>query len=179
MSNREALVAVAVAFLVGVLVAGSLRESGPTPQKEPGATIAGPTLRWRITSAFGTHLPALGENPLEVAERLRRASRGRRGGASVSARHACRQAAAEAGHHRFEGLLLSAAPACRLWSCTGHWKASGCTNNRTLTAARTATKTASSGQVAERYSWGNGCCRAKAAAALTSGCRASKSHAPI
>jgi len=77
MSNREALVAVAVAFLVGVLVAGSLRESGPIPQKEPGATIAGPTLRWRITSAFGTHLPALGENPLVVAERLRRASQGR------------------------------------------------------------------------------------------------------
>ena len=77
MSYREALVAVAVAFLVGLLVAGSLRESGPIPQEEPGATITGPSLRWRITSAFGTHLPALGENPLEVAERLRRASQGR------------------------------------------------------------------------------------------------------
>lgn len=99
MSTREALVAVVVAFGVGLLVAGSLpRWTGSTagdPRNEPGARsgpggggedledredrgeAAGPTVRWRVSSAFGTHLPGLGDNVVEVARRLAIASDGR------------------------------------------------------------------------------------------------------
>ena len=87
MSKREALVAVLIAFAAGVLGAGSLRdlgpdESRPAQNRRDGAVesirdVEGPILRWRVTSAFGTHLPTLGENPVQVADRLRTASRGR------------------------------------------------------------------------------------------------------
>ena len=81
MSNREALVAVLVAFVVGAIGALSLRpasDSSAAPIAESAAAQdRGPTLRWRITSAFGTQLPALGENPVQIADRLRLASSGR------------------------------------------------------------------------------------------------------
>ncbi len=87
MSKREALVAVLIAFAVGVISAGSLRDldgadasaasEGRSGVGEPIPDSDGPILRWRVTSAFGTHLPTLGENPVQVAERLRTASRGR------------------------------------------------------------------------------------------------------
>lgn len=90
MSNREVLVAVLIAFSVGVIGAGSLgnvKDSGSPSMsvgqrdsRGPGGSIGdsdGPILRWRVTSAFGTHLPTLGENPVEVADRLRTATRGR------------------------------------------------------------------------------------------------------
>jgi TRAP-type mannitol/chloroaromatic compound transport system substrate-binding protein len=80
MSLREALVAVFIAFLTGVLVAGSLRSdpSGRTAfSEDEGLSETTPHVRWRVTSAFGTHLPALGENAIDVAERLRTASGGR------------------------------------------------------------------------------------------------------
>ncbi|MEM9176273.1 MAG: TRAP transporter substrate-binding protein [Myxococcota bacterium] len=77
MSRREALVAVVVAFLVGLLAGGSLRPAREATRSSGDATTSGPALRWRVTSAFGTHLPALGDNPIEVADRLRAATRGR------------------------------------------------------------------------------------------------------
>ena len=77
MSQREALVAVVVAFLVGVLAAGSLRSGREDAPEGDGSGSAGPALRWRVTSAFGTHLPALGDNPLEVAAGLAAATDGR------------------------------------------------------------------------------------------------------
>ena len=83
MSKREALVAVLVAFFLGVIGAGSLRPvhaERALSGHEPGEAAERQTsamLRWRVTSAFGTHLPTLGENPVEVADRLRRASGGR------------------------------------------------------------------------------------------------------
>jgi len=90
MSNREVLVAVLIAFSVGVIGAGSLRnfdDSGSSStsmerRDHPGTDGSsgdptGPILRWRVTSAFGTHLPTLGENPVEVTDRLRTATRGR------------------------------------------------------------------------------------------------------
>ena len=79
-SKREALVAVLIAFVVGALAAGSLgRDAAPAlaASGSESAATAAPRLRWRVTSAFGTHLPSLGENPIEVAEQLRRASGGR------------------------------------------------------------------------------------------------------
>jgi TRAP-type mannitol/chloroaromatic compound transport system substrate-binding protein len=87
MSRREALAAVLIAFAVGVLAAGSLRSPdgagsslASLDRNGGGESIGlseGPILRWRVTSAFGTHLPTLGENPVQVADRLRAASRGR------------------------------------------------------------------------------------------------------
>jgi TRAP-type mannitol/chloroaromatic compound transport system substrate-binding protein len=80
-SRPEAFVAVLVALLVGVIGSLSLRPATPSL---PGAATAAAnragesaSLRWRVTSAFGTHLPALGENPVQVADRLREASDGR------------------------------------------------------------------------------------------------------
>ncbi len=83
MSKREALVAVLIAFAAGVLAGGSL--GPPRGDRSPSESVGGtnpngtttPRLRWRVTSAFGTHLPTLGENPVEVADRLRLASDGR------------------------------------------------------------------------------------------------------
>jgi TRAP-type mannitol/chloroaromatic compound transport system substrate-binding protein len=89
MSKREALVAVLVAFMVGVLAAGSLANRGASTLASDssdssdssgvstGDSIRMPTIRWRVSSAFGTHLPALGENPVQIADRLRLASDGR------------------------------------------------------------------------------------------------------
>jgi len=83
MSKREALTAVLIAFAVGLLAAGSLGRARPDLAPLPGegesdaARPSAPRLRWRVTSAFGTHLPSLGENPVDVASRLRAASDGR------------------------------------------------------------------------------------------------------
>ena len=87
MSKREAAIAVLVAFVAGVIAAASLPRqtsdraaqwpSSPAPPEDRGDTAGSEILRWRVTSAFGTHLPTLGENPVQVADRLRLASRGR------------------------------------------------------------------------------------------------------
>jgi TRAP-type mannitol/chloroaromatic compound transport system substrate-binding protein len=88
MSKPEALVAVVVAFIVGVIGSLSLRPASNAAGDVTGfrgtestiqANTEGQTslLRWRLTSAFGTHLPVLGDNPVRVAERLRAASDGR------------------------------------------------------------------------------------------------------
>ncbi len=69
LSNREALVAVIVALAVGLVAALALR--GPAVSET--ASVAGRTereIRWRLPVAFGTNLPALGDNVLYVAERV-------------------------------------------------------------------------------------------------------------
>ncbi|MFO0689703.1 MAG: TRAP transporter substrate-binding protein [Myxococcota bacterium] len=92
MSTREALLAVIVAFAVGLLVAGSLprwsglgargtdAEAGASARSEgrTGSPVRpeAAAVRWRVSSAFGTHLPGLGENVVEVARRLAVASDG-------------------------------------------------------------------------------------------------------
>jgi TRAP-type mannitol/chloroaromatic compound transport system substrate-binding protein len=68
MSPRAALVAVVTAFCVGVLASLALRPA--SRDAGPDARDHARTLRWRMPSAFGTHLPALGDNPAEVAERI-------------------------------------------------------------------------------------------------------------
>jgi TRAP-type mannitol/chloroaromatic compound transport system substrate-binding protein len=75
MSNRAALVAVITAFLVGVVSSLALR---PASKPVPVGEASGPaTLRWRLPSAFGTNLPALGDNVLDVSRRIAAASGGR------------------------------------------------------------------------------------------------------
>ena len=106
MSTRAALVAVVVAFVAGVLAAsvvppalfaaaradgagtGGLfaspdRSAAPAAgateaqQAADAARAPAPVVRWRVSSAFGTHLPALGRNAVEVARRVEAASGGR------------------------------------------------------------------------------------------------------
>jgi TRAP-type mannitol/chloroaromatic compound transport system substrate-binding protein len=75
-SNREALVAVAVALAAGVL--GSLALRAPARHEASAqASVAEREVRWRVPAAFGTNLPALGDNVLHVAETLAAASDGR------------------------------------------------------------------------------------------------------
>jgi TRAP-type mannitol/chloroaromatic compound transport system substrate-binding protein len=72
MSNRAALVAVATAFCVGLLASLAIRPA--TRIIENGQEAATTAIRWRLPSAFGTNLPALGDNVLHVAERIEAAS---------------------------------------------------------------------------------------------------------
>jgi TRAP-type mannitol/chloroaromatic compound transport system substrate-binding protein len=75
LSNREALVAVVVALTVGLLASLALR----APQRHesaPSTTDHEQNLRWRVPAAFGTNLPALGDNILYVSEQVDAASGG-------------------------------------------------------------------------------------------------------
>ena len=75
MSTRSALVAVIIAFLVGGIATLSLR---PPSRISSGEERRFDTpVRWRMPTAFATHLPALGENAPWVSERIAAASGGR------------------------------------------------------------------------------------------------------
>lgn len=69
MSNRAALVAVLTAFCVGLLASLALRPA--TDAVDASGAARAVQLRWRMPSAFGTNLPALGDNPAEVVETIR------------------------------------------------------------------------------------------------------------
>ena len=74
-SNKAALVGVLVAFVVGIVASLALRP--PSAQiVEGGDGTSLERVRWRVPVAFGTHLPALGDNILYVAERVSKASGG-------------------------------------------------------------------------------------------------------
>jgi len=75
LSNREVLVALAVAFSVGTLASLALRPPRPVVLSE-GATATAQTVRWRVPVAFGTNLPALGDNVLYLAAQVDAASDG-------------------------------------------------------------------------------------------------------
>jgi TRAP-type mannitol/chloroaromatic compound transport system substrate-binding protein len=75
MSPRAALVAVVTAFCVGLLASLALRPAGPD-DASAHARRSG-AVRWRMPSAFGTNLPALGDNPAEVVERIASVTNGR------------------------------------------------------------------------------------------------------
>jgi len=84
LSKRAALVAVCVALCVGVVASLALRPpsrsvaAAGTPGDAPrSGPDPGASLRWRVPTAFPTKLPALGDNPLYLAERLALASEGR------------------------------------------------------------------------------------------------------
>jgi len=75
MSPRAALVAVVTAFCVGLLASLALRPAtGGADADHAGRRGA---VRWRMPSAFGTNLPALGDNPAEVAARIEAVTGGR------------------------------------------------------------------------------------------------------
>lgn len=76
LSYRAAAVAVGTAFAVGLL--GSLAVRPPARTGDgAGGGAGGAVVRWRVPAAFGTNLPALGDNVPWVAEHLAEASGGR------------------------------------------------------------------------------------------------------
>jgi TRAP-type mannitol/chloroaromatic compound transport system substrate-binding protein len=79
MSNRAALVAVLTAFCLGALVALSLRPAHPLVESSSSSSSSTRLgeVRWRMPTAFGTNLPAIGENAVLIAERIAAVSDGR------------------------------------------------------------------------------------------------------
>jgi TRAP-type mannitol/chloroaromatic compound transport system substrate-binding protein len=65
-----------VALLVGVLASLALRAPSRHRPADDGPAFAAHH-RWRVPAAFGTNLPALGDNAVEVASRVAAASAGR------------------------------------------------------------------------------------------------------
>jgi TRAP-type mannitol/chloroaromatic compound transport system substrate-binding protein len=76
MSLRAALVAILVAFGVGLVGSLALRPAAPRVRGEV-ETTALPALRWRLATAFGTNLPVLGDNPVALSAGIAEASSGR------------------------------------------------------------------------------------------------------
>jgi TRAP-type mannitol/chloroaromatic compound transport system substrate-binding protein len=68
MSNRAALLAVFTAFSMGVVASLAIRPASQVVREGGGDGLA--EVRWRLPAAFGTNLPALGDNVLYVAETL-------------------------------------------------------------------------------------------------------------
>lgn len=74
-TNQSAAFAILIAFLVGVLGAASLRDSDK-PGNEAVATQS-TRVNWRVPVAFGTNLPALGDNILYVRGALQQSTEDR------------------------------------------------------------------------------------------------------
>ncbi len=80
-TNASALVAVLVAFAVGVLASLAIRPpggAGPGSEAVVGRDNGGEEarIRWRLPLSFQTTMPVLGDNPIYVADTLRSASSG-------------------------------------------------------------------------------------------------------
>jgi TRAP-type mannitol/chloroaromatic compound transport system substrate-binding protein len=80
-NNRTALFAVVVAFSVGVLGALTSRSESEAAKEAAvgmsGSVASAKPITWRVPVAFGTNLPALGDNILYVADTLKQATSGR------------------------------------------------------------------------------------------------------
>ena len=73
LSNREAIAAVLVAGITGLIASLALRSPQAPAPGDPTARALR-VIHWRMPVAFGTNLPALGDNALYVAEQVRAAS---------------------------------------------------------------------------------------------------------
>lgn len=77
MSNRAGLIAVIIAFVVGMLATLAIRPPGQREAMTPSSNgEVSASVRWRVPVAFGTNLEALGDNVLYVAETLAATSGG-------------------------------------------------------------------------------------------------------
>ncbi len=77
MSNRAALFAVITAFVVGII--GSLAIRPPGQARALVQTVQGEQparIHWRVPVVFQTTLPVLGDNPVYVADMIRKSSNG-------------------------------------------------------------------------------------------------------
>ena len=78
-NNQTALIAILTAFIVGVVAALGLSDRGESGARQAtldGETVQAP-VRWRTPVAFGTNLPALGDNILYVTDAIQASSGGR------------------------------------------------------------------------------------------------------
>ena len=77
-SNRAALVAVITAFLVGMIGTLAVRPPGQSaaPATQGEEQVAATRIRWRVPLVFQTTIPVLGDNPVYVADIIKRASGG-------------------------------------------------------------------------------------------------------
>ncbi|MCB1645441.1 MAG: TRAP transporter substrate-binding protein [Pseudomonadales bacterium] len=73
-SNRTALVAVVLSFLTGITGALALRDGAEQAVRPVDEAAVVASIHWRIPVAFGTNLPALGDNILYVADSLKAAT---------------------------------------------------------------------------------------------------------
>ena len=73
LSPGLALLAVATAFVVGILASLAIRPPGksPVPAADVGEGVVYDRVRWRVTSSFNTNMPVIGETNVVVAEYLR------------------------------------------------------------------------------------------------------------
>ena len=77
-NNRTAGFAVLIAFCAGLVIALAFRESHTLAPGNTGAEGTSlPAIHWRVPVAFGTNLPALGDNILIVAEMIEKSTAGR------------------------------------------------------------------------------------------------------
>ena len=74
-SNRAGLVAVVTAFFVGGIATLALRPANRVVREE-GVHLEAAPVHWKLPVAFGTQLPALGDNALYVSERIEATSGG-------------------------------------------------------------------------------------------------------
>lgn len=85
MSSRAALLAVCIAFATGLIASLAIRplsaaSTNPAADSTTTPGGQGPSnakIRWRIPIAFNSNLPALGDNPLYVADALSSSTGGR------------------------------------------------------------------------------------------------------
>ena len=73
-NNRTAVFAVLVAFVAGVIIALAFREGNNTSTGIVDSSEQLAPIHWRVPVAFGTNLPALGDNILIVAEMIEKAT---------------------------------------------------------------------------------------------------------
>lgn len=78
LSPKASLIAVATAFIVGLLVSLSIRPPGSAPNNDAlDASMAGrEQIRWRVTSSFTTNMPVVGETIVNFADNMRAVSAG-------------------------------------------------------------------------------------------------------
>ncbi|MGA0840693.1 MAG: TRAP transporter substrate-binding protein [Pseudomonadales bacterium] len=78
-SLRAAAFAVVIALFFGFIGSLALRPPGTAGVVATSGAdgVTGPAVNWRLPTAFGTNLPALGDNPLYVTDALARSSSGR------------------------------------------------------------------------------------------------------
>ena len=73
-NNRNAVFAIMVAFVAGMIIALAFRESNDAPVSIVDGSQGLAPIHWRVPVAFGTNLPALGDNILIVAEMIEKAT---------------------------------------------------------------------------------------------------------
>lgn len=76
-NNKTAAVAIIFAFAAGLIGALALRASNDHVLRSSEGDAPVAEIRWRVPVAFGTNLPALGDNILDVSRRLAKATASR------------------------------------------------------------------------------------------------------